>query len=117
MKIREQFLVIALGMAVQATAAPTASPTTAPAPNPQPQPMTQNAPSAEPSAATTTPKKTFYWFAPAPSDNKQYQITRYGNTSSRPWEQTVGWHQGESQFPSGENHQSQLVLVQFPWGR
>jgi hypothetical protein len=46
---------------------------------------------------------------------KPERIEHYGNMSSRPWSQIAGWHPGESQFPTAENQEPKLVLIQFRW--
>jgi hypothetical protein len=98
--MHETLLIFLVGFALEAVAAP---PTPKAAP---PKPPPQNSPSA----SAVTGKKSFHWFAPSPSEN-QSKIERVGKMSSRPWTKIVGWHPGASQFPTAENHESQLILV------
>jgi hypothetical protein len=127
MKTRSTLLVIALGLAgavFQANAAPPTSTdstppvTTVPATSPQLQtdPADTNSPPTAPSASANMKAKQFYWFTPAPAKN-QSTIYWYGNESSRPWAEVCGWHPGQTQFPSAETDEPQLVLLQMEWGR
>src|SRR5882724_5967721 len=46
------------------------------------------------------------------------KIERYGNMSSQPWTQTVGWHPGASEFPDTDMHESKLNVIwtgHEPW--
>ncbi|HTV61499.1 MAG TPA: hypothetical protein VMH30_02905 [Verrucomicrobiae bacterium] len=126
-------LILATGLAIQASAAPpapapttpiTTTPTLAtstlptgtnqPPAQAQPAPVLLGFPMTTPSASTVTPKRNLYWFTPAPSE-KQNRIQWYGNVSSRPWTDVVGWHPGQSQFPTGETAEPQLTLLQVPF--
>ena len=121
-------LILAMGLAIDASAAPPApaptmpiitkpSPTTATNQQParaQPAPVLLGFPMTTPSASTVMPKRNLYWFTPAPSE-RQNRIQWYGNVSSRPWTDVVGWHPGQSQFPNGETAEPQLVLLQAPF--
>jgi hypothetical protein len=82
----------------------------------QPQLTTQSAPPAAPSATTVTPRQKTYWFTTAPSKAPS-EIHWYGQDSSRPWVEVCGWHPGQTQFPSAETDEPQLVLLQVEWGR
>jgi len=125
MRRRETLLIVALvaaGVVFQAVAGPSAPSTTsttnaapvlnqqAPA-QPAAQPTVQDSPT--PSATTTISKKGFSWFTADTSTN-QTEIHWDGDMSSRPWD-APEWHVGQTQFPDGENHQSQLVLFQLGW--
>jgi hypothetical protein len=49
---------------------------------------------------------------------KTTKIERAGNMSSRSWTQTVGWHPGQSAFPSADTHESKLAVFWIghePW--
>jgi hypothetical protein len=46
------------------------------------------------------------------------KIERYGNMSSQPWTEIVGWHPGTTQFPDADTHESKLNLIWIghePW--
>ncbi|MGO8764738.1 MAG: hypothetical protein ACLQSR_06340 [Limisphaerales bacterium] len=119
MKVCNTILAVLLGAAFHAAAAPTNSPPASAAPTPQQQmqlAMQSSAPPPAPSTTIATSKPHFTWF-PGDTSKEQTKIYYYGNLSSRPWAETVGWHPGQTQFADGENQQSQLVLFQFPWGR
>jgi hypothetical protein len=84
------------------------------------QPMSANATAGKsqtPPATATFEKHEFQVITPFSKFTlkKPGEIEHYGNLSSRPWPQIVGWHPGESQFPTAENQEPQLVLVQFRW--
>lgn len=128
MKTSGILLAVALGAALQATAAP-------PAQNPsisnaaetnaipsklvegQPAaqqkvqiervPLTQN-PSDSKAMDTNAIPSNLMELQPAAKQN--VQIERVGNMSSRPWSEIVGWHPGESQFPDAENHEPQALF-------
>jgi len=110
MKMRETLLVVAFSIAFQAVAAPPTSKAPSPAPKAPPaatQSQPQNSASAAASAAKG--KNGFHWFT-APSSAQSGKIERVGNLSSRPWTEIVGWHAGQSKFPTAETAEPQLVL-------
>jgi hypothetical protein len=93
MKTYGTLLAIGLLAAFQAAAAP------------QPQP------SQNPSAYNKV-EKDFPWLNSQSTSAEKNKIERYGNMSSQPWTEIVGWHPGTSQFPDAENYESQLILFQ-----
>jgi hypothetical protein len=95
MKMIKTMVVIVLGTALQATAAP---------------PQSFVSQTAE---TNSPPSKLMSW---QPAAKEKSQIDRVGNMSSRPWAEIVGWHPGVSQFPDAENHESQLTLLNVSFG-
>ena len=96
MKMIKTLLVIVLGSALQATAAP-----------PPQNFVSQTA------GTNFLASKLVSW---QPVTKGKSQIERVGNMSSRPWTEIVGWHSGVSQFPDAENHESQLTLLSVSFG-
>jgi hypothetical protein len=80
------------------------------------------APRPEDSSANMTAEGKIQVFTPltasAQTPEDKNKIERYGNMSSQPWTQIVGWHPGTSQFPDAETHESKLTLIWIghePW--
>ena len=96
MKMIKILLVIVLGTALQATAAPA------------PQNFVSQA-----AGTNFLALKLMSW---QPATKEKIQIERAGKMSSRPWTEIVGWHPGISQFPDAENHESQLTLLSVSFG-
>ena len=77
--------------------------------------------SENPYVANVTIEKKLHLFTPlTPSTitEPKDKIERYGNMSSQPWAQIVGWHPGTSQFPDADTHESKLDLIWIghePW--
>ncbi len=87
-----------LGVALQVSAGP---------------PMTQN-----PSASNTEINKLIKNSEPVkpkPAPYANFKIDRVGNNSSRPWAEIVGWHPGESAFPTAETAEPQLAVLSAPF--
>jgi hypothetical protein len=98
MKRNGTLFAILLGAALQASADP---------------PMTQN-----PTATDTEINKLIKNSEPVKpkaAPNANFKIDRVGNNSSRPWAEIVGWHPGESAFPTAETAEPQLVVLNAPF--
>ena len=135
MKMSGTLLAIALGTALQATAAPpmqnppasTAAESSAvPSKLMKPQPAAQQkvqielvppAQSVPASNRAETNVIASRLMELQPTAQKNVQIERVGNMSSRPWTEIVGWHPGLSQFPDAENRQPQLTLLSVSFGQ
>jgi hypothetical protein len=134
MKLSGTLLTIAVGMALQAAAAPPTQNPSAPTatqtnaipsklmamqPAAQQEVRVERVPPMEkPSASNTVETNAIAsrLMALQPVAQKNVRIERMGNMSSRPWTEIVGWHPGQSQFPDAENRQPQLTLLSVSFG-
>jgi hypothetical protein len=67
-----------------------------------------NAPSA--SAAVTVEKLKLHWLAPGETTKLKENLKPVKGLDPRAWTTVVGWHPGESAFPSAETHEGGLCL-------
>lgn len=51
-------------------------------------------------------------FVPSATNNEN-KVEHIEGLSTRAWTTTVGWHPGESAFPTAMTHESKLVLISF----
>jgi len=66
------------------------------------QPTTNAPPSA---TAITVQKPEFHWFAQSKTKRTRENLRPIEGMDTRAWTTVVGWHPGESAFPSAETHQ------------
>jgi len=91
MKIKRTILLIALFAACQAVAQ-----------------QTTNAPSA--SATVTVEKLKLHWLAPIETNKTSENFKPAEGLDPRAWTTIVGWHPGESAFPTAETHEGGWCL-------
>ena len=70
--------------------------------------QTTNAPSA--SATITAQKPKWHWFAPVETKPTKENMRPIEGLDPRAWTTIVGWHPGESAFPSAETHEGGCPL-------
>jgi hypothetical protein len=68
-----------------------------------------NAPSA--SATFTVQKPKLHWLTPARTTKAKENLKPVAGLDPRAWTTVVGWHPGESAFPSAETHEGGWCLL------